>query len=311
MRVAGVDVGGTNVMVGLVEPDGTVVERRKVPTRATAEGVLDDIVELVGDLDDDVRAVGIGLPGVVHEGRVLSLPNLDGWDPSTDVVEVLTERLGVPVAVENDAQVGVLGEWVAGAARGADSVLGVWLGTGVGAGLVLDGRPYTGRHGTAGEIGHVTYIPDGARCGCGRRGCVEAYAGRRMLGLEAKRLQDTGRTTNLFEIMEERGKPRPTSSVWRDALESGDEVANELFDRAIGALGVGIGAAVNLLDPELVVIGGGFAEKLGQPLADRIGRAVQPRVLHATDRRYVTAALEDDSGVVGAAWIARAALAAA
>ena len=287
MLVAGADVGGTNIMVGLVDEDHDVVERRKRRTPDGARAVLDAIVGMVLDLGEEPAAVGVGVPGIVHEGRVLALPNLDGWSPEMSVVDELTSRLDVPVAVENDAQVGVLGEWVAGAARGHDDVLGIWMGTGVGSGLVLGGRPYTGAHGTAGEFGHVTARPGGALCGCGRRGCVEAYAGRRMMGAAVRRLIEAGRDSTLFEIMERKGKPRPTSAVWRDALEDGDEVASEVFESGLEAVGIGVASAVNLLDPGLVVIGGGL-------------------VLHGdADRDFVVSALEDDAGVVGAAWVGR------
>lgn len=311
MQLVGVDVGGTNVMVGLVDDDHEVTATAKEPTPDTAAGVIDLVVGMVQGLDARPHAVGVGLPGIIHDGVVKELPNLEGWTEDSDVVGQLADRLGVPVAVGNDAQVGVLGEWVAGAARDARFVLGVWLGTGVGGGLVLDGRPYDGAHGTAGELGHVNVQPGGAICGCGRRGCLEAYAGRRMMTHAARRLVEAGRTTSLFEIMERKGKTRPTSAVWDEALDDGDELVVELFDRAIEALGVGVGSAINLLDPDLVVVGGGLAEKLGQDLADRIADAAAPIVLHdAKDRRVVAAELGDDSGVVGAAWLARGALAA-
>lgn len=310
MLVAGADVGGTNIMVGLVDADHRVVERRKRPTPDGARAVVEAIVSMVLDLDEAPGALGVGLPGIVHEGRVLDLPNLEGWTAEMSMVDELGGRLDMPVAVDNDAQVGVLGEWVAGAARGCDDVLGVWMGTGVGSGAIIAGRPHSGAHGTAGELGHVTAVMDGAVCGCGRRGCVEAYAGRRMMGAAAQRLQDAGRTTALFDIMRDKGKARPTSAVWRDALAAGDDVVTELFETAVAAIGVGVAAAVNLLDPQLVVVGGGLAEKLGQDLADRVAAATRPRVLHdAEDRRFVAAELGDDSGVVGAAWIARQATA--
>ena len=306
MLVAGADVGGTNIMVGLVDDEHRVVDRRKRPTPDGARAVIDTIVGMVLDLDERPAALGAGVPGIVHEGRVLALPNLAGWSPELSVVDGLASRLEMPVAVENDAQVGVLGEWVAGAAVGVDDVLGIWMGTGVGAGLVLGGRPFSGAHGTAGEFGHVVAHPDGALCGCGRRGCVEAYAGRRMMAAAVRRLVDAGRETVLFDIMADKGRHRPTSAVWRDALEAGDEVATEVFDAGLDAVAIGLASTVNLLDPSMVVIGGGLGEKLGQPLADRIAELAAPRILHAdADRPVVVAELGDDSGVVGAALVGR------
>lgn len=309
MLVAGADVGGTNIMVGVVDDDHEVLDTRKRRTPDGARPVLDAIVSMVLDLDEQPDALGVGVPGIVHDGRVLALPNLDGWSPEMSIVDQLQSALSMPVAVENDAQIGVLGEWVHGVAAGHDDVLGVWMGTGVGSGLILGGRPFTGAHGTAGEFGHITARPDGALCGCGRRGCVEAYAGRRMMGAAVKRLVDSGRETVLFEIMAEKGKPRPTSAVWRDALEADDDVAREVFETGLEAVGIGVASAVNLLDPDVVVFGGGLAEKLGQPLADRIAEHARPRILHDdADRAFVVSTLGDDAGIVGAAWVARQAI---
>jgi glucokinase len=304
--VAGADVGGTNIMVGVVDDDHEVVERRKRPTPDGALAVVNTILSMVLDLEHRPDALGVGVPGIVHQGRVLALPNLDGWSPEMSIVDELADRLEIPVAVENDAQVGLLGEWVAGVARGHDDVLGVWMGTGIGSGLVLGGRPFSGAHGTAGEFGHVIVHPDGALCGCGKRGCVEAYAGRRMMGEAVRRLEQAGRSSDLFEIMERKGKPRPTSAVWRDALEEGDEVASEVFEEGLQVVGIGLASTINLLDPGLVVLGGGLAEKLGQSLADRVAEYARPLMHHAdAERPILVAGLGDDSGVVGAAWVAR------
>ena len=252
-------------------------------------------------------AVGVGIPGIVHKGKVLTVPNLSNWTEPVDIAAGLRERLDLPISLGNDANVGLLGEWCAGAARGVDDVLGVWMGTGVGGGLILGGRPYDGSRGSAGEIGHVIVRPGGALCGCGRRGCVEAYAGRRMMENAAAALVQAGRTTSLFEIRDELGKDRLTSKVWERALAEPDELAVELLDMAIDTLGIGIGSVVNTLDVELVVVGGGLAEKLGQDFADRIGSAAAPWMLRPNPKlAWVTAALGDDAGVVGAAALARA-----
>ncbi len=304
--VAGVDVGGTKVAVAAVDGEDQVHHRRKRPTPESAQEVVDLITEMVQDLPE-VTAVGVGLPGLVQDNRVLNAPNLTGWDEHFDAVELLREALGVPVFVGNDADVGLLGEWQAGIAVGQRDVLGVWMGTGIGGSLILGGRPYRGATGVGGEFGHVLVQPGGAMCGCGRRGCVEAYAGRRMMGLAAEAKCAAGRESALFSIMAKKGKPTPTSSVWGAAIEAGDEVATELMDTAVEKLGTAIGSAVNLLDPDLVVLGGGMAEEFGQELADRVARAAEPWTLHVRgDRKYKVAALKDNSGVVGAARLARA-----
>lgn len=310
MTVAGIDVGGTNIGAGLVGDEHQVLDRGKIPTPTGGpDDVMDAIAELVESLDGHADAVGVGIPGVVNEGEVLTVPNLVNWHERVDIAGALQNRLGVPVALGNDANVGLLGEWLGGAARGFRNVLGVWLGTGVGGGLILDGRPFHGSHGAAGEVGHMIVQQGGALCACGRRGCVEAYAGRRSMAGVVSTMVDAGRTTALDDIREEEGKQKLTSRVWARALAEDDELATELFDMAVETLGAGIGSTVNLLDVELVVVGGGLAEKLGQDLADRVAAASAPWMLQPNpELSFVAAALGDDSGLVGAAALGRTAL---
>ena len=308
--VAGIDIGGTNMAASLVDDDHHLVARikRKTPTEGP-DAVLKAAVEMVRSLDDRPSAVGVGIHGPVNDGVVTNPPNLQNWPAHVDVGPQLGTLLGVPVVVGNDANVGVLAEWVAGAAQGARFVLGVWMGTGVGGGLVLDGRPYTGALGGAGEFGHMVVHMGGARCGCGRRGCIEAYAGRAAMERSVELAVAGGRASRLTEIRDDRGKDRLTSSVWDKALDEGDGLATELFDEAIAAICVGIGAAINLLDLDRVVLGGGFAEKLGDDLAARVAHETRPWVLLPRDHvDVVVAQLGDDAGIVGAAALARAAM---
>lgn len=304
--VAGVDIGGTNIAVALVDENGAVVERgrRKTP-RKGPERVVRAIAELLGGLDGRVTAVGVGSPGLVRDGVVMFAPNLEGWSQPVPLEEMVGEAVGVPVVVDNDANVGALGEWAGGAGRGARHLLGVWLGTGVGGGLVLDGKPYRGAFGGAGELGHMIVQRGGALCGCGRRGCVEAYAGRAALEAAAAASLEAGRPTALADIQERRGKKRMTAAVWAEALAEGDALASRLLGDAVEALGCGIASAINLLDLDTVVIGGGLADKLGQTLVDQVEAATSPRVLLPGDRRFALAELGDDAGVIGAAALAR------
>lgn len=308
MIVAGVDVGGTNIEAGLVDDDHQVIDRAKRDTPTGGpQAVLATIVELVGSLSDSPVAVGAGIPGVVHNGEVLTVPNLENWAAQIDLGGELQRRLGVPVALGNDVNVGLLGEWVSGAARGVENVLGVWMGTGIGSGLILEARPFNGSRGAAGELGHMIVRPGGALCSCGRRGCVEAYAGRRSMAAVAAAMVDAGRKTSLFSIRDDERKTKLTSKVWARALHESDELARQLFDMAVETLGIGVASVINMLDVELVVIGGGLAEKLGQGLADRIQAAAAPWMLRPNpELAWAPAALGDDAGVVGAAALARA-----
>ncbi len=309
LLVAGVDVGGTNIEVGLVDDQHRVRAREKAPTPTGGpEAVLSRIAELVDAVDGDPVAAGVGIPGVVNEGRVLTVPNLANWHEQVDLASELGERLGVPVALGNDANVGLLGEWLAGSAHGARNVLGLWLGTGVGGALILDGRPYLGARGAAGEIGHVVVQAGGALCTCGRRGCAEGYAGRRSMRGVASAMVDAGWHTSLFDIQDKEGKSSLTSKVWAEALEDEDPLATKLFDTAMDVIGVAVGSAVNLLDIDTVVVGGGLAEKLGQDLADRVAESASAWMLQPSpDLRFVVSELGDDAGVVGAASLGRSA----
>jgi glucokinase len=305
--VAGIDIGGTNIVGALVTDDHQLVDRTKHATPADGpEAVIDVIVEITKGLKERPAAVGVGVAGPVSQGVVTRPPNLATWPAEFDLESRLEKALGLPVEVGNDANVGALAEWVAGAGRGSAFMLGVWLGTGVGGGLIIGGRLYTGAYGGAGEFGHMVVHQGGARCGCGRRGCVEAYAGRAAMEHSAAMAIAGGRDSNLLAIRDEKGKDRITSSVWAKALSAGDGLAIELFDEAIAAVAAGVASVVNLLDLDRVVLGGGLAEKLGQDLADRVAEVAEPSIMvpHA-DLRVVVAKLGDNSGIIGAAALAR------
>jgi glucokinase len=308
--VAGIDIGGTNMAAALVTDDHDLFDRTKRATPADGpEAVIDQVVEIVKGFGERPSAVGIGIPGPVSDGVVTRPPNLADWPARVELGPRLTSALGLPVEVGNDANVGALAEWVAGAGRGARFMLGVWLGTGVGGGLILDGRPYTGAFGGAGEFGHMVVHQGGARCGCGRRGCVEAYAGRAAMERSAAMAVAGGRDSTLFEIRDEKAKDRITSSVWAKALDQGDPLAIELFDEAIDAVATGVASVVNLLDLDRVVLGGGITEKLGDGMAERVADQARRGILVPDyDLVVVIAELGDDSGIVGAAALARAAL---
>jgi glucokinase len=223
---------------------------------------------------------------------------------------MLSERLGVPTVVDNDATVGTVGESVAGAGRGARFLLGVWLGTGVGGGLVLEGRPYRGAYGGAGELGHMCVHLGGAQCSCGRRGCVEAYAGRASMERTIATAIAAGRSTALEELRVAAGKERYTSALWAKALKREDPLAAQVLEEAVGALGAAVGAVVNLPRSRPHRRRRGLTEKLGQHLADRIAAAARPYLLVSdVERVVVVAQLADDAGVVGAAALARELLA--
>ena len=205
-------------------------------------------------------------------------PNIRGWTASYPLRAELEDRLGAPVVVENDVRTALLGEHRIGAAAPYRDVLAVWFGTGVGGALLLDGVVRHGRLGACGEIGHACASPGGRRCTCGRRGCLEAYAGRASMERRAKERVDKGDKSILFTLMKKSGRTRLTSGVIARALDQGDRLANELINDAVRAAGPVIASAVNVLDVDAVVIGGGLghAARSAVRAADPPGHAGPP-----------------------------------
>ncbi|HEU5149210.1 MAG TPA: ROK family protein [Iamia sp.] len=303
-RTIGVDLGGTKVLAGRVGPDGTVGDRVKRPTPTEGpEAVAAAIAEMVDELGG-ADLLGVGTPGYVDgEGVVAGVPNLVGWVPPVPLGRLLREATGVEaVAVDNDVNVGALAEAAHGAAVGRADVLCAFMGTGVGGGLILDGRLRRGPRGLAGEIGHVTVRAGGRRCGCGGLGHMEAYAGRVGMEREARRRHAAGEETALVELA---GDGRMKSGTFAKALDRGDRVATELVAEAVEAVALAIAGTVMLVDVGTVVVGGGVADKLGAPFVARIGEAVAAALGPALAVEVLPAALGDDAGVVGAAALAR------
>jgi glucokinase len=309
----GIDLGGTKIQAVVVDEQNKVLgqARRPTPTEGGPEDVAKAIAETLRDSAKAAKlelaaleGIGVGSPGVIEGGNVSTARNLPGWEGTFALAEALESALGVgaiSIEIGNDVQVATDAEFKLGAGRSYESLIGVFWGTGVGAGLILDGKPWLGRGG-AGEIGHMVVEMDGARCTCGRRGCVEAYAGRAAMEIHARKLQEKGKHTDLFKLMKEHDRTRLTSGIWERALKHEDELATELIERAIKALGAGIASAVNLLDVPAVIIGGGLGVRLGDPYAKRIAEAMQPH-LFADDRppAVLVAKLGDLGGAIGAA----------
>jgi glucokinase len=307
----GIDLGGTKIQAVILNDQHEVIGSARRPT-PTSGGPADVAAEMAIALRDAAKAaelapatlvgVGVGSPGTVEAGNVSSARNLPGWEGSFPLAQTLQEALGCEVKVGNDVQVATDAEFSLGAGRLYSSLLVVSWGTGVGGGLILDGKAWRGRGG-AGELGHMVVVIDGARCTCGRRGCVEAYSGRAAMEAHVRKLhEEKGRRTDLFKLMKEHGRPRLTSGIWSRALEQGDKLAVQVLDRAVGALGAGIASAVNLLDLEGVIIAGGLGIRLGHPYAMRIAEAMHPHLFIDSRPPHVhVSALGDLGGAIGAA----------
>lgn len=299
-RRIGIDLGGTKVLGSLVE-DGEIrkQEKRPTPVDGGPDGVVALIADVVADLGGPADGVGVGAPGMVdvERGVVSRAPNLPGWTRAVPLRQMLAEALGgAPVAVDNDVNVGALAEHRLGAGRDVENLLCVFVGTGVGGGLILDGRLRRGPRGMAGEIGHMIVHPGGRQCGCGGFGHLESYAGRAGLEREARRRHEGGETTALVDLA---GGGRMKSSVFAKALDADDRLVRELIDEAVEALGVALSAATALVDLELVVVGGGLADRLGPPFVQRMQEAAAER-LFGPPLPCVPAGLGDDAGALGA-----------
>ena len=308
----GIDLGGTKIQTVVVDGDSEVRGKARRPTPTSgglaevAAAMAEALREAAAEAGVETAAlggVGVGSPGDADgkTGVVSSARNLPDWEGSFPLGQTLREALGSAVRIGNDVQVAVDGEHRLGIGRKYPSLLGVWWGTGVGGGIVLDGKSWLGR-GAAGEIGHIVVERGGAKCPCGRKGCMEAYAGRAAMELEARRRHEEGDKTDLFKLMDKHGKPRLTSGIWSRALDHGDHLAKKLIERAIEALGTGVASACNVLDVEAIVIGGGLGDRLGERYMDALKEEMGKHLF--TDRNpphMQVAELGDLGGAIGAA----------
>lgn len=300
----GVDVGGTTIKMGLFDLDGNVLDKWEIKTRTENGGVnvLPDIAEAIkakiserSIAKEDVVGVGIGVPGPVDDkGVVYKCVNL-GWGV-LNINEELGKLLDMPVKGGNDANVAALGEMWKGGGQGFESIVVVTLGTGVGGGIIMNGKILTGAKGAAGEIGHI-HVDDDEKdvCGCGNSGCLEQFASATgIVRLANRALEATDKKTVL------KAGEVSAKDVW-DAVKAGDEVAIEIAEKFGQYLGKGLAAVAGVINPEAFVIGGGVS-KAGTVLLDYIQKNYTPYVFHASrDVKFTLATLGNDAGIYGAA----------
>ncbi len=308
--VVGVDLGGTKILTALVDLDGRVAGRVREATPHTGpDAVVDVIVGTVRRVLEDahvdagaIRGIGVGAPGPADpaSGIVFEPPNLPGWH-DVPLAARLTSRLAVTTYVENDANAAAVGERWAGAGKGVDDLIYMTISTGIGGGLIFNGRLYHGVSGTAGEVGHMVIDPNGPRCPCGRMGCLEALASGTSIARDARAAVASGRSTTLSTLAPEALTAADVARAARD----GDPLARELFARAARYVGIGVANLVNLLNPAMVVIGGGVA-KAGDLLFAPVRRIVLEEAFQRPGAavQITPAALGDDAGAVGAAAVA-------
>jgi glucokinase len=319
--LVGIDLGGTSMKLLIVDAKNKILADAKAPTRRSKRpmSTVDDIADLLteaismaGVKRRDLGGISIGAPGSVdrHRGVVHEAPNLAWYE--FPLGPQLEKRVRVPVIVENDVNVGTVGEHVLGAGENASDLVGIFVGTGIGGGIIAGGRLYEGSHGGAGEVGHMMIVVDGPLCGCGHRGCAEAVASRTAMERDVRAAIKAGRKSVIPELMKKKSKIRMTSSVVNAALKRKDPLMREVLARAQRYMGMLVANVVNLLDPECVVIGGGLATRLGETYVGPIRQWAFKYMFHEADAkriRIVPGRLGDNAGALGAVVLARQRLA--
>ena len=315
-NVVGVDMGGTKILSAVIDAEGNILGTAKLSTKA-AEGksaVIDRIAESIEKAIDkssvdnaSIQAIGIGAPGPLdpETGVVIFAPNL-GWRDVPLKTE-LEARTGFPTFVDNDVNIGTLGEHAFGAAQGVENVVGIFVGTGIGGGIILNGELFHGASKTAGEVGHIIVKADGPRCGCGTRGCLEAIASRTAMAKQfRKAIKKKGKKSVLTKLTDG-DLSVIRSGVLVKAIRASDKLTLKVFKKATKYLGIGIGSIVNFLNPDMIVLGGGVVEALDDTFIDNIRTYAEKYALPNTldGVQIVRAKLGDNSGILGAAALAR------
>ncbi len=306
----GVDIGGTNIVTGLLDEDFNILQKLSVKTNAprAAESICDDIAtmshklcEMQGINFDEVLGIGAACPGVIKDGVVSFASNLKF--ENVPLKEILERKIHKKCAVCNDANAAALAEYASGSGKGYDSLAAITIGTGVGGGIVLNGRIWDGFNGAGAEMGHIIAVPGGRLCTCGNRGCLEAYCSATALINDTKEVMLNNPDSKLWEISG--GIDNVDGQTAYLAAKQGDKYAQSLIDRFIKYLSIGVANVVTLLQPEIVCIGGGMSaegENLIAPLDEMVSHNAIIKTLAKAHRpKIVAARLLNDAGIVGAA----------
>jgi len=310
----GVDLGGTNMRVGVVTSEGRMVHRLMLPTRVTlglhmvVERIINAIQEVINQTiaqGKQIKGIGIGSPGTIdiQSGIIISSPNFPKWK-QVPLKHMIEERLSIPTFMDNDANAFAFGEKWVGAGKEVQSLVCLTLGTGVGGGIILNGRIWHGADGMAAEIGHMTILPDGLKCNCGNYGCLESYASASSIVRRVCNAIQSGKLTMVLDYAKGNLEKITSDLVYQAALK-GDELAIHIMNETATFLGIGIANLINLLNPEMIVVGGGLtnAWDIIYPVTLK---EVHKRALSEVVKRVkiVRASLGDNSGIIGAAGIA-------
>ncbi len=315
-HIVGVDLGGTKILAGVFDNSLECIGTAKVSTKAQrgVESVIERIERCVEDAVDEadltmkqIAGVGIGAPGAVdfEAGTVIFAPNMEGWK-DVALKKELEKSLGVPVFVENDGNIAVLGVHVAELKAKPKNVVGIFVGTGIGGGLILNGELFSGFSHTAGEIGHMVLDVNGPKCGCGNKGCFEALASRSAIFQQIKAGVKDGQKTLLTEMLGD-DLSELRSGDLRKALRRGDKFVDGIIEAAAEYIGIAAATLVNVLNPEVVVLGGGVIEALADEMMSVIVETAADYAMPGTMKgvEIIASKLGDSAGITGAAVLAR------
>lgn len=313
-HLVGVDLGGTKILAGVFDPGFECLARIKISTKPERgpEGVIERIARCVRDVVDEsdlsmkqIRGIGVGAPGAVNteEGKVIFAPNLSWKD--VPLKKALEKELETPVFLENDCKLHTLGVFDVELKGKVKQLIGIFLGTGIGAGVMIDGKLYRGFNGSAGEVGHMVIDVDGPECGCGNRGCFEALASRRAIFRTIQSAVKEGQETLLTDML---GKDLADlrSGDIRKAIRRGDRFVEKVIEQAAEYTGIAVGNLINLFNPEVIVLGGGIIEQLEHEMLPIIEKTAKKHALPGTARgiEIMATRLGDDAGITGGAVLA-------
>ena len=314
--IVGVDLGGTKILAGVFKHSLECIGTAKLSTKSQrgVEAVIERIARCVQDAVDEadlnlkqVAGIGIGAPGAVDfaDGKVIFAPNMEGWK-DVSLKKDLEKALGVPVFVENDGNIAALGVHVAELKGKAKSLIGIFVGTGIGGGLIVNGDLYSGFNHTAGEIGHMVLDLNGPKCGCGNKGCFEALASRTAIFQQIKAGIKDGEKTILTEMLGNDLADLRSGDL-RKAIRRGDKFVDKVIEGAAEYIGIGIANLVNILSPEVVVLGGGVIEALADEMMSVIVETAQDYAMPGTMKgvEILASKLGDNAGITGGAVLAR------
>lgn len=309
MYYLGIDLGGTNISVGLVDEDGKIICKSSIPTLAkrSCESILKDMaqhcLEVLKKCNvaiDEVKSIGVGSPGkcITDKKVIVYACNIDDFN-NTAIEPEIRKYIDLPVYLENDANCAAIGESVCGASKGCKNSIAITLGTGVGGGVIIDGKVLTGFNYGGGEVGHHVIVSGGEKCSCGRRGCWEAYVSATALIRQAK-IEAIRNPKSKLNTDEE-----VTAKFVFDMADEGDETAQSIIEQYLEYLADGFGNMINIFQPEIIVVGGGIGaqgEKILQPIRENLSKKVYAGNL---ETKIVQAQLGNDAGIIGAAFLGK------